>query len=226
METTQNEKVIMEQLMETVLFAAYAHRHQNRKNGTGSYVQHPYRVALNLIRHGVFDLQTLQAAILHDTVEDTDVTHDDLVTKFGEDVAHFVSEVTDNKSLTKIERKKAQVTNASKKSPQGTLVKLADKYDNLSCLISEGFPTGWPEVRVKGYFVWCWAVVKELNDFSDNPMFAQPISQFKSEIKELYDQVVGPCRLFKEQPSVQGTDDFDTLLVQYYQLIEDSKETD
>lgn len=73
----------------------------------------------------------LQAALLHDTVEDTDTSPAELEAKFGPIVARIVQEVTDDKSLPKQERKRQQVEHAPHCSRQAKLVKLADKLYNL-----------------------------------------------------------------------------------------------
>ena len=73
----------------------------------------------------------VQAALLHDTVEDTDTTPAELEATFGPTVARIVQEVTDDKSLPKQERKRLQVEHAPHCSHQAKLVKLADKLYNL-----------------------------------------------------------------------------------------------
>jgi len=73
----------------------------------------------------------------------------------------IVSEVTDDKSLPKQQRKNLQVINAPHKSPEAKLVKLADKLYNLRDL-NRCTPTGWTEKRVKEYFVWAFKVVEGL----------------------------------------------------------------
>ena len=76
-------------------------------------------------------LSTLCAALLHDTVEDTDTTQAELEAKFGTEIASIVAEVTDDKSLPKAERKRAQIEHAAHISKKAKLVKLADKICNL-----------------------------------------------------------------------------------------------
>ncbi|XP_061742949.1 guanosine-3',5'-bis(diphosphate) 3'-pyrophosphohydrolase MESH1 isoform X2 [Nerophis ophidion] len=120
-------------LVETVDFAARKHRKQRRKDEEGTpYINHPIGVA-RILSHegGVTDIETLQAALLHDTLEDTDTKNEELETKFGAIVARIVREVTDDKSLPKQERKRLQVEHAPHCSHQAKLVKLADKLYNL-----------------------------------------------------------------------------------------------
>ena len=80
---------------------------------------------------GIDDPIVLQAALLHDTVEDTETSLDEIEQEFGKIVRDLVDEVTDQKDLPSKERKRLQVINAPKKSPRAKLVKLADKLYNL-----------------------------------------------------------------------------------------------
>ncbi|XP_023142813.1 guanosine-3',5'-bis(diphosphate) 3'-pyrophosphohydrolase MESH1 [Amphiprion ocellaris] len=150
-------------LLDTVNFAAEKHRNQRRKDPEGTpYINHPIGVATILsLEAGITDIEVLQAALLHDTVEDTDTTHEELEDKFGPVVARIVQEVTDDKSLPKEERKRLQVEHAPHCSHQAKLVKLADKLYNLRDL-NRCTPVGWTPERVYEYFVWASKVVRGL----------------------------------------------------------------
>ena len=100
----------------------------------------------------------IQAALLHDTVEDTETTLDEIEEHFGQDVREVVNEVTDDKTLAKAERKRLQVVKAPHKSHRAKLVKLADKLYNLRDLLRLT-PENWSETRVQEYFVWSSNVV-------------------------------------------------------------------
>jgi len=94
-------------------FAAEKHRTQRRKDHDQSpYINHPLAVANVLAAHGVTDPVVIQAALLHDTIEDTETTRDELERDFGTRVAEVVMEVTDDKSLPKAERKRLQIEHA------------------------------------------------------------------------------------------------------------------
>ncbi|KAG8001174.1 Guanosine-3' [Nibea albiflora] len=154
-------------LLETVHFAAEKHRNQRRKDAEQTpYINHPVGVA-RILSHegGITDIEVLQAALLHDTVEDTDTTPAELEAKFGPIVARIVQEVTDDKSLPKQERKRQQVEHAPHCSRQAKLVKLADKLYNLRDL-NRCTPVGWTAERVQEYFVWACEVVKGLRGTS------------------------------------------------------------
>jgi guanosine-3',5'-bis(diphosphate) 3'-pyrophosphohydrolase len=152
----------MDLVLKATAFAAHKHRNQRRKNAEKTpYINHPIRVAQVLTVVGVDDPVVLAAALLHDTIEDTDTSYDEVVAEFGVEVADVVKEVTDNKSLPKAERKRLQVENAPHKSTRAKLVKLADKFDNLSDLSQEA-PQGWSDEIVRGYFVWSSKVVDGL----------------------------------------------------------------
>ncbi|TRY65428.1 hypothetical protein DNTS_021898 [Danionella cerebrum] len=150
-------------LLEAVNFAAEKHRNQRRKDPEATpYINHPIGVARILSHEGdVTDIEVLQAALLHDTVEDTDTTIEELQTVFGSTVARIVQEVTDDRSLPKAERKRLQEEHAPHRSHQAKLVKLADKLYNLRDL-NRCTPAGWSAERVQEYFEWASRVVKGL----------------------------------------------------------------
>ena len=153
----------MANLLNAIEFAAMKHRDQRRKDPFGTpYINHPIGVA-SLIANigGVEDVKVLQAAILHDTVEDTNTTFEEIEENFGLEVRNIVAEVTDNKSLSKVDRKKKQVINAPNKSTGAKIVKLADKLHNLTDLLNNP-PKSWTTEYIHGYFVWCYFVVAGL----------------------------------------------------------------
>jgi GTP diphosphokinase / guanosine-3',5'-bis(diphosphate) 3'-diphosphatase len=114
------------------------------------YINHPIALADTLSNQaGITDPTIVAAALLHDTIEDTDTTLAELQAAFGTRVAAIVAEVTDDKSLPKSERKRLQVEQAASISPEAQLVKLADKICNLRD-ISVSPPAGWPLQRHSG----------------------------------------------------------------------------
>lgn len=146
-----------------VNFAAIKHRDQRRSDREKTpYINHPIGVAYILTNEGdVTDLDVLMAAILHDTVEDTDTSFDEIEEHFGTTIKNIVMEVTDDKSLPKQERKRLQIEHALTSSPQAKLVKLADKLYNLRDL-QRCTPSGWGSSRVSEYFVWAKKVIDNL----------------------------------------------------------------
>ena len=96
--------------------------------------------------------------LLHDTIEDTDTTRDELERAFGAEVAALVAEVSDDKSLPKAERKRLQVATAAGKSPRAKMLKLADKTSNLAAIASDP-PDGWDAARRLDYVRWARNVV-------------------------------------------------------------------
>lgn len=147
-------------LIKAVDFAALKHRAQKRKDAEASpYINHPLALARVLkIEAGVDDVDVLVAAILHDTVEDTKTTMEELAREFGPEVAAIVAEVTDDKSLPKPERKRLQVERAPRSSPKAKLVKLADKICNLRD-VTDSPPAHWPLERRQAYFEWAKQVI-------------------------------------------------------------------
>lgn len=109
----------------------------------------------------IYDPVTLAAAILHDTVEDTKTTIDEINSLFGPEVAHIVDECTDDKSLPKDVRKKLQIETAASHSFKAKLIHLADKLYNIRDL-SRNVPQGWDTRRIKNYYKWCREVVNQI----------------------------------------------------------------
>ena len=151
------------QLFEALAFAAHKHRRQRRKDVEASpYINHPIALARTLsVEGGIVDTKTLIAAVLHDTVEDTDTSFEEIRALFGAKVAATVREVTDDKTLDKPDRKRLQIEHAPHMSRRAALVKLADKTSNLRDVASSP-PRGWPLARRRAYFDWAKAVVDRL----------------------------------------------------------------
>lgn len=150
-------------LIKAADFAAFKHRQQRRKDAEASpYINHPLALARVLkLEAGVAGMDVLVAAILHDTVEDTETTVEELEREFGQTIAAIVAEVTDDKNLPKPDRKRLQVEHAPHISHQAKLVKLADKICNLRDVL-EAPPSHWPMERRRAYFEWAKAVIDGL----------------------------------------------------------------
>ena len=119
------------------------------------------KLANILIDCDITDLDILCAAILHDTIEDTDTTYDELVENFGSNIANIVFECTDDKSLDKITRKKKQITHAKEISDKAKIIKLADKYSNIK-LLNIDPPIKWNSNIIRGYMYWSYACCSNL----------------------------------------------------------------
>jgi guanosine-3',5'-bis(diphosphate) 3'-pyrophosphohydrolase len=153
----------MTTLFRALSFAAEKHRDQRRMDDNGSpYINHPIAVARVLCEEaGVTDSPVLCAALLHDTVEDTDTSADELDAQFGAAVRGIVMEVTDDKRLPKAERKRLQVEKAAGISHGAKLVKLADKICNLRD-VAEAPPVSWELKRRQAYFDWAREVANRV----------------------------------------------------------------
>lgn len=175
----------VKKLLEAAAFAARKHTGQKRKGRDEEpYINHPLEVA-NLLASvgGVQDIDVLMAGLLHDTVEDTDTTKQELESKFGTRTADIVIEVTDDKSLPKAERKRLQVEHAPTLSTEAKLVKLADKISNITD-VTNNPPAGWPIERRREYVEWGASVVKGLRgtNMALERRFDELVERAKSEI--------------------------------------------
>jgi GTP diphosphokinase / guanosine-3',5'-bis(diphosphate) 3'-diphosphatase len=164
--------------LQAISFSAKKHRYQTRKGVDGEpYINHPIEVANILANTGkVTDFNILTAAVLHDTVEDTETTAEELTELFGEKVCSIVMEVTDDKSLPKHERKLLQIEHSPHISPEAKQVKLADKISNVSDVLNN--PPDWTEERKREYIVWAKKVVAGLRGVN-------------ADLDELFDKTVG-----------------------------------
>ena len=146
-------------VFDALLFAAERHAGQVRKGDDAyPYINHPIAVAGLLLRCGVDDLDTLRAALLHDTIEDTETTPAELAARFGAAVRDLVLEVSDDKGLGKEERKRLQVEHAPGLSEGARRIKIADKTCNVLD-IALAPPPDWSHGRRVEYVDWAEAVV-------------------------------------------------------------------
>ncbi len=169
-------------LLQAASFAAKKHRYQKRKGDDAEpYVNHPLEVAKLLATVGkVDDLDILIAAILHDTVEDTETTAEELTELFGATVCGYVLEVTDDKSLPKEERKLKQIEHALHISDGAKQVKLGDKISNITDVLNNP-PAGWSKERRIEYIEWGEKVVAGLRGVNE-------------ELENYFDEIVRQAR--------------------------------
>lgn len=124
-------------LVDAIRFAAEAHRHQSRKDGRTPYIVHPTAVLRRLSSDlGVEDPDVLCAAVLHDVIEDSSVTREELELRFGRRVANWVLELTlppalHGPSVPDSAKTEALVQAMGQMSWEAVLVKLCDRWDNL-----------------------------------------------------------------------------------------------
>ena len=150
-------------------FAAEKHRDQRRKGSDAApYINHLIQVAEILWTVGnVRDVALLVASILHDTIEDTDATPEEIRAQFGEDILALVLEVTDDRSIPQKQRKQLQVETAPYKSPKAKLLKIADKISNVQDIITSP-PRDWSLERKQEYLLWTERVVAGLRGENEN----------------------------------------------------------
>lgn len=154
-------------VLKALAFAAHKHRDQRRKDNNASpYINHPIALATVLCNEGgITDVNVLCAALLHDTIEDTETTPAELTKLFGKTISDLVMEVTDDKSLPKAERKRLQIEHAANASFEAKLVKLADKISNLRD-IANCPPADWDSNRKQEYFDWAKKVIDQIRGTS------------------------------------------------------------
>ncbi len=181
-------QIISAKFLQALSFAADKHRHQRRKDKAQTpYINHPIAVAHILLNEAdVTDESVLIAALLHDTVEDTETTFAEIEQAFGRTVCGLVSEVTDDKTLPKAQRKQAQIDHAKTLSDRARLIKLADKTANLRDIVT-ATPAGWSAERIDDYLEWGKAVIAQIRGTHSQleTLFDQAYEQGKATVEGL-----------------------------------------
>jgi (p)ppGpp synthase/HD superfamily hydrolase len=182
MSARDNDSSLPSQPIQRILaaahFAAQRHAGQRRKGRAAEpYINHLIEVA-ELVAEAseVMDTNLIMAAFLHDTVEDTGVTPEELEERFGADVTSLVMEVTDDKTLPKERRKQLQVENAPRRTVRAQALKLADKISNLRAILDSP-PPDWSPQRKHDYFDWAQRVISGLTS---------PNQKLKAEFDRTY----------------------------------------
>jgi guanosine-3',5'-bis(diphosphate) 3'-pyrophosphohydrolase len=178
-------------LIEAVSFAAKKHSTQKRKGADEQpYINHPLEVLNILVNIGkIEDYNVLIAAVLHDTIEDTETTKEEITKLFGATVCGYVLEVTDDKSLAKAERKQLQIEHAPHLTNGAKYIKLADKISNISD-VTKNPPDGWSNERRLEYIEWGEKVIAGLRGVNEN-------------LENHFDELVAAARGAIEKPHKQ-----------------------
>ena len=178
-------------ILKAAHFAADKHRDQRRRGRERSpYINHPIAVAEILTGvGGITDLASIQAALLHDTVEDTNTTPEQLAEQFGDEVMRLVMEVTDDQDLKKEERKRLQIEHARDLTAKAKEIKMADKIANITDIMDSP-PEDWDEARRLEYLDWGERVVAGCRDA--NQRLAQRFDELVTEARSAIMNPSGP----------------------------------
>jgi (p)ppGpp synthase/HD superfamily hydrolase len=173
----------VQRILAAATFAAEKHAAQKRKGAAAEpYVNHLIEVAQLIASSSEqLDANLVMAGFLHDTIEDTSTTAEELEQVFGSDISALVVELTDDKSLPKEVRKELQVREAPHKSVRAQVIKLADKISNLRSLLTSP-PANWNKQRKREYFEWGRRVVDALS--APNPILKAEFDRTYAKFKE------------------------------------------
>jgi GTP diphosphokinase / guanosine-3',5'-bis(diphosphate) 3'-diphosphatase len=171
-------------LLDAISFAADKHKFQRRKGSLSiPYINHPIKVCKLISTCGEKSNELLIASILHDVIEDTDTTENELSGIYGPKVASIVKEVTDDMNLPKLKRKEMQITKALIISREAKIIKIADKISNITDIIT--YPLFWTKARKLKYIEWSFRVFEnckgqnELMDQKFYEIYLKGIKLFK-----------------------------------------------
>ena len=174
-----------ERIFEALEFAAWKHAGQKRK-GTGNipYINHPIRVTSLLVHHVKnISEEVIVASLLHDTIEDTKTSYDEIEKQFGKKVADIVLEVTDDMTLSYSKRKQVQIDKAGRLSQEARLIKIADKASNILDILSTKLL--WPRSRKIAYIHWAEKVIAACGNVNSSleGKFKEVVQRAKEELK-------------------------------------------
>jgi GTP diphosphokinase / guanosine-3',5'-bis(diphosphate) 3'-diphosphatase len=145
-------------IIKAIVFAAEKHKFQRRKGFSRiPYINHPLKVAQILSDCGEEDEKLIIASILHDVIEDTDASLDDIIHNFGKEICDIILEVTDDKKIPSSLRKKLQIKSAPGLSENAKKLKIADKICNIRDIVN--YPLFWSTRRKRNYLEWAQKVV-------------------------------------------------------------------
>lgn len=171
-------------VLDALMFGAEKHKGQARVDQKKTpYIIHPIEVADFVMRIGkVYDKEILVASLLHDVLDDTGTTYEELSKCYGNTVAQYVQEMTSKKGLTLKEQKKLQIIQAFHQTPSVAIIKLSDKLSNLGALASAP-PSAWTRDRIDQYFQWAQSVIENLPEA--NPLLKKAV---KDTISSYWEQ--------------------------------------
>jgi len=173
-------------LLKASHFAARHHAGQFRHGGDIPYINHPIEVADILASEaGIDDSSILAAALLHDTLEDTRATFEELVAEFGPFIANTVAELTNDATLPKSGRKEEQVRRAATYSPAAAIVRAADEIANLRSVMKAP-PPSWTKARCAAYVTWMTHVADAM------PALPEKLDRLHRETLQTARETLGP----------------------------------
>lgn len=193
------QDIEVNRILEAAIFAAQKHQGHVRKDKQGSpYITHPLQVAQTLWEiGGVLESKILVAAILHDTIEDTDTTPNEIHRAFGGEILNIVLEVTDDKSLDRLERKRLQIVHAPGLSHPARLIKLGDKLVNCSDILQNP-PRYWPLVRRQEYIQWCTDVIAQIR--GTNASLEEAFDEMLVQAQNHLEFIIQPFNTVNQRP--------------------------
>ncbi|NTW48797.1 MAG: bifunctional (p)ppGpp synthetase/guanosine-3',5'-bis(diphosphate) 3'-pyrophosphohydrolase [Chlorobiales bacterium] len=178
-------------LFDAIEFATKAHSGQFRKGSALPYIVHPLGVGKILIEHG-YGEPVVISGLLHDTVEDTSVTHKDIAERFGNTISSIVEGLTEPDKKYSWEDRKRHTLEVFKSAPPDVLVvSCADKLDNLRSLKTDHARLGdeiWKRFhRPKNLQLWYFESTLEIFSARLKDQESQKlIGEISAEIAELF----------------------------------------
>ena len=172
-----------EKYFEAIRFATEKHKNQIRKIAPFPYMVHIYEV-VQILRENGADEETLIGAILHDTVEDTGTSLDEIRERFGDNIATLVDYVTENKKMPYVERKHEHAQRLARGPVKAKMIKCADSLSNLRAIYLDekymgeemwnAFNSSKENIQTHYYYS-----IKAFEEVKDTKMYKELVKYFK-----------------------------------------------
>lgn len=177
-------------IQKAIIFATLKHQNQKRKGTNIPYIVHPMEVMQILTEMGCKETVII-AGILHDTLEDTDTTPEEIRNNFGDDVLSIVQTESEDKSKTWKERKQATIDELKAASQETKLVCFADKFSNIRSMLRDKEEIGpelWKRFNAgKDDIEWYYrSIAKELKSIKINETSCELYNEFVNTINSVF----------------------------------------
>ena len=158
---------VISNIEDVIMFASVAHKNQKMYDPDVPYLTHVFGVSSNVLEayyngEEEFDLNyALKVSILHDTIEDTSVTYDDICLKYGKDIADGVLALSKDEHVNKQEQMMDCIRRIKECKKEVAIVKLADRTFNM-----RSRPSGWSKEHCEKYLREAILIKNELGMYS------------------------------------------------------------
>ena len=179
-----------EKILNAKKFALDKHKNQTKKDGVTSYNDHLEGVVFRLKNLGITDADIISAAWLHDTLEKTDATFDEIIQRFGREVATVVLSLSKNTSLARKDMEIQYIKQLKEASIGAKIIKLCDISSNIKELPDAPLSKTQKNKKIRRILHYLRIIKKEISEEKSN----------YPKIQEIVDGINAVAIKFKQRP--------------------------